>query len=409
MSFFFCCIRLIHYNHKILSKIQKNVLIFSQVAKLYSYCLVLPEFNTLCLFSIAFSANMLSHNILTLGACDALDNHIVMCSTGLLSPQEDFTNVNAVHPNLGEAVCCLCDKEIRDRFVSKVNGRCYHSSCLRCSTCQDELGETCFLRDEFMYCRPHFYKKFGTKCASCTEGIVPDHVVRKASGHIYHVECFTCFICKRTLETGEEFYLIADDARLVCKDDYEQARDKHTAESEGDGSNKRPRTTISAKSLDTLKQAYQASSKPARHVREQLAAETGLDMRVVQVWFQNRRAKEKRLKKDAGRRWKTSANRAESDSNSPIESINGQSPNYLYLDQAMDDGNESNYIFQSREQSPDKYFRNETPSTDPPQMHLAAPGVLSSSFSSQLPLSTNVYNLPPPDSHIITHISTQFI
>lgn len=26
-------------------------------------------------------------------------------------------------------------------------------------------------------------------------------------------------------------------------------------------------------------------------------------MRVVQVWFQNRRAKEKRLKKDAGRRW----------------------------------------------------------------------------------------------------------
>lgn len=39
-------------------------------------------------------------------------------------------------------------------------------------------------------------------------------------------------------------------------------------------------------------------------MREQLSAETGLDMRVVQVWFQNRRAKEKRLKKDAGRnRW----------------------------------------------------------------------------------------------------------
>ncbi len=39
-------------------------------------------------------------------------------------------------------------------------------------------------------------------------------------------------------------------------------------------------------------------------IREQLSQETGLDMRVVQVWFQNRRAKEKRLKKDAGRtRW----------------------------------------------------------------------------------------------------------
>ena len=68
-----------------------------------------------------------------------------------------------------------------------------------------------------------------------------------------------------------------------------------------------------------LKNAYKTSPKPARHVREQLATDTGLDMRVVQVWFQNRllsipssnlyskcfrRAKEKRLKKDAGRaRW----------------------------------------------------------------------------------------------------------
>lgn len=72
---------------------------------------------------------------------------------------------------------------------------------------------------------------------------------------------------------------------------------------EYDDNNKRPRTTISAKQLDVLKQAYNNSSKPPRHVREQLAAETNLDMRVVQVWFQNRRAKEKRLKKDAGRRW----------------------------------------------------------------------------------------------------------
>ncbi|ULT83155.1 hypothetical protein L5515_018271 [Caenorhabditis briggsae] len=355
---------------------------------------------------------MLSHNILTLGACDAPDNHIAMCSTGLLSPHEDFTNVNAVLSNNEESVCSLCEKEIRDRFVSKVNGRCYHSSCLRCSTCQDELGATCFLRDDSMYCRAHFFKKFGTKCASCEDGIVPDHVVRKASGHIYHVECFNCFICKRLLETGEEFYLIPDDARLVCKDDYEQARDKlglpESAESEGDGGNKRPRTTISAKSLETLKQAYQTSSKPARHIREQLASETGLDMRVVQVWFQNRRAKEKRLKKDAGRRWKSST-RAESDSNSPIESINGQSPNYLYLEHTIDDGNESNFMFQSREQSPDKYFRNETPAADTPQIHLAGPSVMSSPFPTSLPLSTNVYNLPPPDSHLITHMATQFI
>ena len=40
--------------------------------------------------------------------------------------------------------------------------------------------------------------------------------------------------------------------------------------------------------MEVLKNAYKTSPKPARHVREQLAADTGLDMRVVQVWFQNR-------------------------------------------------------------------------------------------------------------------------
>lgn len=67
-----------------------------------------------------------------------------------------------------------------------------------------------------------------------------------------------------------------------------------------DGNQKRPRTTITAKQLEVLKAAYLASPKPTRHTREQLAQETGLDMRVVQVWFQNRRAKDKRTRKDDG-------------------------------------------------------------------------------------------------------------
>lgn len=50
-----------------------------------------------------------------------------------------------------------------------------------------------------------------------------------------------------------------------------------------ESSSKRPRTTITAKQLETLKVAYNNSPKPARHVREQLSHDTGLDMRVVQV------------------------------------------------------------------------------------------------------------------------------
>ena len=64
-----------------------------------------------------------------------------------------------------------------------------------------------------------------------------------------------------------------------------------------DGNQKRPRTTITAKQLEVLRQNYLCGCKPSRHTREQISQETGLDMRVVQVWFQNRRAKEKRMQK----------------------------------------------------------------------------------------------------------------
>ncbi|KAA3677179.1 uncharacterized protein DEA37_0013498 [Paragonimus westermani] len=65
----------------------------------------------------------------------------------------------------------------------------------------------------------------------------------------------------------------------------------------GAGAKRRgPRTTIKAKQLETLKAAFAATPKPTRHVRETLAQETGLSMRVIQVWFQNRRSKERRMK-----------------------------------------------------------------------------------------------------------------
>jgi LIM homeobox protein 3/4 len=85
-----------------------------------------------------------------------------------------------------------------------------------------------------------------------------------------------------------------DDRKLVCKADYEAARAR-----ELDGAPKRPRTTITPKQLDKLVATYNASPKPTRQVREQVAAETGLDMRVVQVWFQNKRAKEKRQTRES--------------------------------------------------------------------------------------------------------------
>lgn len=71
-----------------------------------------------------------------------------------------------------------------------------------------------------------------------------------------------------------------------------------------------PRTTIKAKQLEALRATFAATPKPSRNIREKLAQETGLNMRVIQVWFQNRRSKERRLKQSGGQTQTSRSNRS---------------------------------------------------------------------------------------------------
>lgn len=57
---------------------------------------------------------------------------------------------------------------------------------------------------------------------------------------------------------------------------------------------KRARTFINTSQLSRLMHAYYNMPKPNLIERQRIATEIGLDMRVVQVWFQNRRAKDRR-------------------------------------------------------------------------------------------------------------------
>uniref|UniRef100_W5LWI5 LIM homeobox transcription factor 1, alpha n=2 Tax=Lepisosteus oculatus TaxID=7918 RepID=W5LWI5_LEPOC len=133
--------------------------------------------------------------------------------------------------------------------------------------------------------------------------------------HVYHVECFCCCECDRRLQRGDEFVL--KEGQLLCRGDYEKEREMLSAispaptesvksdEEEGSGAvpgkggedskehkrSKRPRTILTTQQRRAFKASFEVSSKPCRKVRETLAAETGLTVRVVQVWFQNQRAK----------------------------------------------------------------------------------------------------------------------
>jgi len=60
---------------------------------------------------------------------------------------------------------------------------------------------------------------------------------------------------------------------------------------------KRPRTILNAVQRYDFREAFKLSQKPCRKVREHLASKTGLSVRVVQVWFQNERAKMKKMQR----------------------------------------------------------------------------------------------------------------
>ncbi|TKS84883.1 LIM/homeobox protein [Collichthys lucidus] len=208
--------------------------------------------------------------------------------------------------------CAGCERPILDRFLLNVLDRAWHAKCVQCCECNCNLTEKCFSRDGKLYCKMDFFRRFGTKCAGCLQGISPNDLVRKARSKVFHLNCFTCMVCNKQLSTGEELYVIDENKSLspdlqdpiqddIKETDNSTSSDKETNnienEEQNSGTKRRgPRTTIKAKQLETLKAAFVATPKPTRHIREQLAQETGLNMRVIQVWFQNRRSKERRMK-----------------------------------------------------------------------------------------------------------------
>ncbi|VDM32974.1 unnamed protein product [Hydatigera taeniaeformis] len=249
----------------------------------------------------------------------AVLNYAPTPKTPTLMPPQPIPQLTAQNPlnGLSAPICSRCSEQVHEKTLLVVLDQYWHAKCLYCPDCGVSLVNKCFYRDGEVYCREDFFRRFGTKCASCDEGIPPNEMVRKAHDNVYHLECFVCHVCARSLNTGDEFYLLAD-RRLMCKADFTMIKaqvsdtvgpvttmiggvtgpsmQRHVEEEvewskvELESVNKRPRTTINAKQLEALKKAYAEGAKPSRHVREQLSAETGLDMRVVQVWFQNRRS-----------------------------------------------------------------------------------------------------------------------
>ncbi|KAI8126705.1 Insulin gene enhancer protein isl-1 [Lucilia cuprina] len=248
------------------------------------------------------------------------------------------------------SLCVGCGGQIHDQYILRVAPDLeWHAACLKCQECRQFLDEscTCFVRDGKTYCKRDYVRLFGTKCDKCGNSFSKNDFVMRAKTKIFHIECFRCSACARQLLPGDEFAL-RDGGILYCKEDHDVlekssqssltssslesnnnnscsnnnnhsslSNNNHSSElgsmsdsgsesgshksirekrpsGPSDGKPTRVRTVLNEKQLHTLRTCYNANPRPDALMKEQLVEMTGLSPRVIRVWFQNKRCKDKK-------------------------------------------------------------------------------------------------------------------
>ncbi|XP_040574243.1 insulin gene enhancer protein isl-1 isoform X2 [Lepeophtheirus salmonis] len=305
-----------------------------------------------------------------------------------------------------KSICAGCRTEIDDQYVLRVSsGLEWHASCLRCIHCKRLLDEndTCFVRNQNIFCKPDYIRLFGSKCDKCDLPFSNENeYVMKLQNEnkIFHLDCFACLTCGIRLVPGDKFALRNNEelgTALLCIEHYDLLEKRSNEEdlftlrndnilqegssggyhhpsfpeeiikreenegvydleefveedesqgsfegflrgerggggggppfsggfdepsssssscsssttatpttahykssSSSKSSNRRVgrvRTVLSEKQLSILNKCYNNNPRPDANVKEQMVEMTSLSHRVIRVWFQNKRCKDKK-------------------------------------------------------------------------------------------------------------------
>ncbi|KAL4219285.1 LIM/homeobox protein Lhx2 [Mactra antiquata] len=216
---------------------------------------------------------------------------------------------------------------------------------------------TCFVRDSMIYCKQDYHRRYSRqRCARCNVGLSSNELVMRSRDCIYHIDCFLCFSCNKPLIPGDT-YGIHDD-QVFCQEDYEHLlnnintdnvyfheyratyashmadmftlceepvtksrsrKRKHMLAADGclqslgiftnergeivsrdafgishPPRQKRVRTSFKHHQLRAMKSYFAMNHNPDAKDLKELSRKTQLSKRVLQVWFQNARAKYRR-------------------------------------------------------------------------------------------------------------------
>ncbi|KFP05726.1 Insulin gene enhancer protein ISL-1 [Calypte anna] len=224
------------------------------------------------------------------------------------------------------SLCVGCGNQIHDQYILRVSPDLeWHAACLKCAECNQYLDETCtcFVRDGKTYCKRDYIRLYGIKCAKCSIGFSKNDFVMRARAKVYHIECFRCEASP--LSPGQWGASVEEGPRAAGS----RSAAKHSPLTRGSGGREeidfittgehlgsepisarqpalrphvhkqpekttRVRTVLNEKQLHTLRTCYAANPRPDALMKEQLVEMTGLSPRVIRVWFQNKRCKDKK-------------------------------------------------------------------------------------------------------------------
>ncbi|XP_076822556.1 LIM/homeobox protein Lhx9-like [Clavelina lepadiformis] len=235
--------------------------------------------------------------------------------------------------------CAGCGQSIMDKHMLLVEKSYWHTSCLKCVSCARPLEELdkCFVKNGSIYCHNDYHRIFKA-CGHCRNVIQPHEFKIHVNDQLYHYtsNCFTCCHCLQPLERRARYF--NRPRGLVCwrceqqdeTDYYFRHVNMHkpgrprkkkqvitsphldsiggmtisftTDRFQGDTErtnfttqkSKRMRTSFKHYQLRAMKEYFSQNRNPDAKDLQKLTETTSLPKRVLQVWFQNARAKHRR-------------------------------------------------------------------------------------------------------------------
>ncbi|KAJ1146234.1 hypothetical protein NDU88_012514 [Pleurodeles waltl] len=199
--------------------------------------------------------------------------------------------------------CARCHLGISaSEMVMRARDLVYHLNCFTCSTCNKMLttGDHFGMKDSLVYCRLHFESliqgeyqvHFNHADGGPAKGLGGGP---NALGLPYYngVGTVQKGRPRKRKSPGPGADLAAYNAALSCNENDGDHMDRDQSYSSSQKT-KRMRTSFKHHQLRTMKSYFAINHNPDAKDLKQLAQKTGLTKRVLQVWFQNARAKFRR-------------------------------------------------------------------------------------------------------------------